>query len=276
MPEENQRITREHLPGLLLARAIWERGPSLYFPPALKTATDQARACSLEMKTHCVELYRDAPELHEVVLASEALAACAARDARIVELESGQSADMFLTLTGEITQLRAELAAIKAQEPTGWYTEGHLDDKSATTYSLAVAERWVEKGWPVSPLYAAPVSEAKAQGVVLTDEELCSIRNQVACNEVRLDDDSRTICVKHGRALEAAVLARITAAPAAPAADAGIVDMYRHLQKVTPYRFKKIQDASITDGGDVMYFHKDRFDAALLADMAAHSANGVV
>ena len=52
--------------------------------------------------------------------------------------------------------------------------------------------------------------------------------------------------------------------------------MYRHLQKVTPYRFKKIQDASITDGGDVMYFHKDRFDAALLDDMAAHSANGVV
>ena len=65
-------------------------------------------------------------------------------------------------------------------------------------------------------------------------------------------------------------LRAILAAPAAPAADAGIVDMYRHLQKVTPYRFKKIQDASITDGGDVMYFHKDRFDAALLADMAAH------
>jgi len=64
----------------------------------------------------------------------------------------------------------------------------------------------------------------------------------------------------------------LAAAPAAPAADAGIVDMYRHLQKVTPYRFKKIQDASITDGGDVMYFHKDRFDAALLADMAAHCA----
>ena len=64
---------------------------------------------------------------------------------------------------------------------------------------------------------------------------------------------------------------------AEPAADAGIVDMYRHLQKVTPYRFKKIQDASITDGGDVMYFHKDRFDAALLADMAAHcAAKGVV
>ena len=67
------------------------------------------------------------------------------------------------------------------------------------------------------------------------------------------------------------------AAPAAPAADAVMVDMYRHLQTVTPYRFKKIQDASVTDGGDVLYFHKDRFDAALLADMAAHcAAKGVV
>ena len=73
-----------------------------------------------------------------------------------------------------------------------------------------------------------------------------------------------------------APVAPLYAAPAAPAADAGLVDMYRHLQTVTPYRFKKIQDASITDGGDVMYFHKDRFDAALLADMAAHSAKGVV
>ena len=67
-------------------------------------------------------------------------------------------------------------------------------------------------------------------------------------------------------------VARLNAAPAAPASDAGLVDMYRHLQTVTPYRFKKIQDASVTDGGDVLYFHKDRFDAALLDDMAANCA----
>lgn len=35
---------------------------------------------------------------------------------------------------------------------------------------------------------------------------------------------------------------------------------YQWLRKVTPYRFKKIQDASVTDGGDVLYFHADRFD----------------
>lgn len=45
MPTENSVITREHLPGLLLARTIWENGgPSLYFPPGLQDATDQARA----------------------------------------------------------------------------------------------------------------------------------------------------------------------------------------------------------------------------------------
>lgn len=38
-------------------------------------------------------------------------------------------------------------------------------------------------------------------------------------------------------------------------------ERYRLLRKVTPYRFKKMQDASVTDGGDVIYFHADRFDA---------------
>ena len=38
---------------------------------------------------------------------------------------------------------------------------------------------------------------------------------------------------------------------------------YRFLRKVTPYRFKKMQDAATTDGGDVLYFHADRFDAAI-------------
>ena len=45
MSTENLVITREHLPGLLLARTIWETGgPSLHFPPALQAALDQAHA----------------------------------------------------------------------------------------------------------------------------------------------------------------------------------------------------------------------------------------
>lgn len=49
------------------------------------------------------------------------------------------------------------LAAPAAQgEPVGWYTEDHLDDKSATTYNAEVAQRWRAKGWPVTPLYTTP------------------------------------------------------------------------------------------------------------------------
>jgi hypothetical protein len=41
-------------------------------------------------------------------------------------------------------------------EPVAWFTEDHREDKSATTYSKKMAERWKEKGWPVTPLYTAP------------------------------------------------------------------------------------------------------------------------
>ncbi|UZE84667.1 hypothetical protein [Pseudomonas viciae] len=48
---------------------------------------------------------------------------------------------------------------------------------------------------------------------------------------------------------------------------------YRFLRKVTPYRFKKMQDAATTDGGDVLYFHADRFDAAVdAAEAKSHDA----
>ena len=56
----------------------------------------------------------------------------------------------------ENAELKAELAALKAQEPIGWYTEDHLTDKSATTYDKSVADHWRAKGWPVYALYAAP------------------------------------------------------------------------------------------------------------------------
>ena len=36
---------------------------------------------------------------------------------------------------------------------------------------------------------------------------------------------------------------------------------YGFLCKVTPYRFRKMQEAASTDGGDVIYFHADKFDA---------------
>ena len=44
---------------------------------------------------------------------------------------------------------------------------------------------------------------------------------------------------------------------------------YRWLQKATSYRLKKLQESSVTDGGDVLYFHADRFDALVDAAMKA-------
>lgn len=194
----------------------------------------------------------------------------------------------------------------------------HADIEAAEKFNLALDE--VARLNAIE--YAAPGSEAKAQGVVMppspympgsqptdfTDYELGEIHGRIAMWEevkrlnaapvqkVSMPDGKVCVPVEVLRLYEFMAAsftpftsqheqiaislrrakAAMLAAPAAPAADAGIVDMYRHLQKVTPYRFKKIQDASITDGGDVMYFHKDRFDAALLADMAANRANGVV
>lgn len=60
-----------------------------------------------------------------------------------------------------VAAIRAALAARQpVGEPIGWYTDDHLTDRSATTYDRTVAERWRAKGWPVSPLYAAPPAQA--------------------------------------------------------------------------------------------------------------------
>ena len=46
--------------------------------------------------------------------------------------------------------------------PYGWHTEDHLIDKSATTYSKEVADRWKAKGWPVTPMYVdLPIEKVK-------------------------------------------------------------------------------------------------------------------
>jgi hypothetical protein len=52
--------------------------------------------------------------------------------------------------------LRTAIAQAAKQEPVAWFTEDHREDKSATTYSKKMAERWKEKGWPVTPLYTTP------------------------------------------------------------------------------------------------------------------------
>ena len=47
----------------------------------------------------------------------------------------------------------------------GWYTEDHLDDKSATTYSREVADRWLAKGWPITGIANAADAQAIIDGL---------------------------------------------------------------------------------------------------------------
>lgn len=95
----------------------------------------------------------------------------AKRDARIVELECELSDVDFarrVSLQNEsdlaetLNQLRAELAAIKAQEPAFMWHKGATEDESEVVDVDCACPCCV-------PIYAAPVSEAKAQGVVMPE-----------------------------------------------------------------------------------------------------------
>ena len=108
------------------------------------------------------------------------------RDARILELESQYQRDVFgLNNEGDPiggdpaggyandnARLRSELAAVKAQEPVAYISGCYRDvigGKSDRT-PLGAELAFVNMGWIGQiPLYAAPVSEAKAQGVVMPE-----------------------------------------------------------------------------------------------------------
>ena len=67
-------------------------------------------------------------------------------------------------------ELRALLSApspagVDGLEVIGWYTEDHLDDKSATTYSREVADRWLAKGWPITGIANAADAQAIIDGL---------------------------------------------------------------------------------------------------------------
>lgn len=129
-----------------------------------------------------------------VVLESDALTqiAClegeiAKRDARIVELERSLSViksscpdrcevigSVAGTVQNYIVELEQELAALKAQEPVAYISGCYrdvIDGKSDRT-PLGAELAFVNMGWIGQiPLYAAPVSEAKAQGVVMPEPD---------------------------------------------------------------------------------------------------------
>ena len=143
----------------------------------------------------------------------------AKRDARIVGLElevalRDQALDRHVEYGKE---LRAELAAIKAQEPVAW--AGVIEDCA----SLFVTEPQL---WKAIPLYAAPVSEAKAQDVVQWPE--ADEIMQMAFEEGQPADDASGYCFEleeFDLFIERLMseVARLNAAPVSEAKAQGVV-----------------------------------------------------
>lgn len=111
----------------------------------------------------------------EELKAAQARIAClegeiAKRDARIVELEADLAGTQsrVLVLQGQWRQLDAELAAIKAQEPCNWSDAQVLEFLGVALRNVdivgSVRLSEIRQGFEhMRKLYAAPVSEAKAQ-----------------------------------------------------------------------------------------------------------------
>lgn len=185
--------------------------------------------------------FTDAP----LVLESDAMEciAClegeiAKRDARIAEMQerfdsSAHRTSLIGRLEIENDQLRAELSAIKAQEPVAYtyaskqetqcagcgiskHTPLRVDDMGGYVCLTCIDKK-------LEDFYAAPVSEAKAQGVVMPTVDQAMrvvLREMGSSKHIR---GTSNWCADVGRAVLDEV-ARLNAAPAAPAADAGLVE----------------------------------------------------
>ena len=72
------------------------------------------------------------------------------RHTQFVELHSKDQVEHLIVLLNTSKQAAGEAV------PIGWFTDDHLTDRSATTYDKTVADRWVAKGWPITPIYTTP------------------------------------------------------------------------------------------------------------------------
>lgn len=80
-----------------------------------------------------------------------------------------------------------------AQEAVAWFTDDHLSDKSTTTYDASVAERWSAKGWPVTPLYAAPVASAPVDLDALAVNRYRQVPDGLLAYKVVAGDGTRSL-----------------------------------------------------------------------------------
>lgn len=88
-------------------------------------------------------------------------------DSEVDSREAGNLRRIMNHLQGTLIGME-ETAALRAQtapqeaEPVAWLADEDKNDPSATTYDADVAERWLNKGWKVTPLYVHPAPQVKA------------------------------------------------------------------------------------------------------------------
>lgn len=211
----------------------------------------------------------------------------AKRDARIVELESQYQRDVFgLNNEGDPiggdpaggyandnARLRAELAALKAQGVVQWpeadeimqmaFEEGQpADDASGYCFELEEFDLFIERLMSeVARLNAAPVQQVSVPDVSAMARILAD-RNADACNVNR--EDNWGI---YGQDYIDDVTAMLAAAPAASAADAGLVEALSYQSL-----FDAIAAATSVYANGAINISVQAFRDAL----AAHRAKGVV
>lgn len=115
----------------------WERVE----PMMLKAAAELRRLAAVEQELEALK--RKELELHKSLAQA------------VVHAEQGwaryENANRLSN--GLQQELEALKRAISDAEPVAWYTDDHLTDRSATTYSKDMRYRWECKGWPTTPLY---------------------------------------------------------------------------------------------------------------------------
>lgn len=136
----------------------------------------------------------------------------------------------------------------------------HCDETFTDTESAALHFGTHERHSPACTIDVAEYRRMEAMGERYAEEDAEVHRSMYRMQNEHSVELRRAEEAGYARGLNDSAIDTLRAEVEALLVDA---ERYRWLQKATPYRFKKIQDACISDAVDVLYFHKDRFDAAV-------------
>lgn len=93
-----------------------------------------------------------------------------------------------------------------SSNPVAWRTEDYETDKSATTYSKEVTERWRAKGWPVWALYSSP---SIPEGWMRDRFEVENLADNLESIAWQPDFDGDPVCVDQAAAMSAEVIRKV-------------------------------------------------------------------